>query len=202
MVRLAVAAVLLAVAPAALSGCAGTPAPVSGERCLEELNAHAITYHPVDIDNQKDWRCQVDTAVRVSRVEVPLSNPVTISCLLTTRLDTFERDVVAKLAAADLGERVSRINHLGAYSCRTGPRDRLSQHAYGLAIDISGFQLTDGSSVSVEHDWWAPGPKRTFLHHLAKSACGYFSVVLTPSSNREHFNHMHFDIGPDRLCSV
>jgi hypothetical protein len=37
---------------------------------------------------------------------------------------------------------------------------------------------------------------------VARAACGYFSVVLTPDSNADHFNHMHFDLGPDRLCSV
>jgi hypothetical protein len=111
---------------------------------------------------------------------------------------------VQKLAVADLGHYVVRIDHLGAYSCRanTGRRDRLSEHAYGLAIDISGFRLSDGTSVSVERDWSQPGPKRNFLHHLASAACGYFSVVLTPDSNADHFNHMHLDIGPDRLCST
>ena len=27
-------------------------------------------------------------------------------------------------------------------------------------------------------------------------------VVLTPDSNAEHYDHIHLDIGPDRLCSV
>jgi hypothetical protein len=71
-----------------------------------------------------------------------------------------------------------------------------------MAIDISGFQLSDGTIVNVERDWAQPGPKSAFLHEVARAACGYFSVVLTPDSNADHFNHMHFDLGPDRLCSV
>jgi hypothetical protein len=104
----------------------------------------------------------------------------------------------------DLGRNVVRVDHLGAYSCRasTGRHDQLSEHAYGLAIDISGFRLSDGTSVSVERDWARSGPKSAFLHHLAHAACGYFSVVLTPDSNADHFDHFHLDLGPSRLCSV
>ena len=126
-----------------------------------------------------------------------------MSCGLASRLDDFAHEVVEPLAREELGRRVVRINHLGSYSCRgINGGSRLSQHALGRAIDIAGFRLSDGSTVSVEHDWNEPGPKRLFLRHLARRACGYFSVVLTPDSNAEHYNHIHLDIGPDRLCSV
>jgi hypothetical protein len=186
-----------------LSGCGG-PAPVVGGRCLARLDSDGVAYRSVNLGEPRDSRCQVDTAVQVSRVGAALNHAATMSCPLASRLDAFERGAVQKLAAADLGQRVTRIDHLGAYSCRrsTGHHGKLSEHAYGLAIDISGFRLSDGTRISVAHDWSTPGPKRNFLLHLARAACGYFSVVLTPNSNREHFNHMHFDIGPDRLCSV
>jgi hypothetical protein len=206
MLRLAPSAILFALAAAVLTGCFGGSAPVvsSPGQCLAELDSHAIAYRTAALEGTKDERCRVDTAVRVSRIEVALNHPATMSCRLAVRIDAFERTVLQRLALADLGRAVVRVDHLGAYSCRasTGNRNQLSEHAYGMAIDIAGFRLADGSEVSVERDWWAPGRKRDFLHHLAHSACGYFSVVLTPSSNRDHFNHMHFDIGPDRLCSV
>lgn len=196
----------LVLAFASLAGCGGMPAPSveNSAVCLAQLDAHAITYRSIDIGERDNPRCHVAAAVKVSRIEVPLNHPAAMSCLLADRLDAFERGVVQKLAMADLGHYVVRIDHLGAYSCRasSGKHDRLSEHAYGLAIDISGFRLSDGSIVSVEHDWSRPGPKRDFLTHLASAACGYFSVVLTPDSNTDHLNHMHFDIGPDRLCSV
>jgi hypothetical protein len=203
MPRLAVVAAFFALA-AMLSGCGG-PAPVlSGARCLAQLDAEGVVYRTVDLGAQQDQRCQVDTAVKISRAGAGLNHPVTMSCALASRFDEFERAAVQKVAMADLGRRVVRIDHLGAYSCRnsTGRRDQLSEHARGLAIDISGFRLSDGTSISVERDWAPPGPKGDFLRHLAHAACGYFSVVLTPNSNREHFNHMHLDIGPGRLCSV
>jgi hypothetical protein len=206
MQRRALTALLLALAAAVLNGCFVGRAPEveSGRQCLAELDTHGIFYRPVDLGEATDERCRVDTAVRVPRLDVALSQPATMSCRLASRLDAFERTVVQRLALADLGRPVIGIDHLGAYDCRrnTGRPDQLSEHAYGLAIDIAGFRLSDGTVVSVEHDWWQPSRNRDFLHHLAQSACGYFSVVLTPSSSRDHFNHMHFDLGPSRLCSV
>jgi hypothetical protein len=205
MPRLLFRAALFVLIGAALSGCVRAPAPVvSGESCLADLNAHGVSYRPIDADESKDPRCHMSTPIRVSQVEVPLSRPATMSCLLADRLDAFERGAIQKLAMDDLGHYVVRIDHLGAYSCRTNSsrRDELSEHAFGLAIDISGFHLSDGSSVSVERDWSQPGPKSTFLHHLARAACGYFSVVLTPATNTDHYNHFHLDLGPHRLCSA
>jgi hypothetical protein len=198
------AAVLVSVV-LSLAGCGGTPAPslLSGRACLARLAAQEVSYRPVDSVDAPSPGCHVDTAVRVSRVEAGLNHPAVMSCGLASRLDDFERAVVQPLARAELGRRVVRINQIGSFSCRrvNGSR-RLSQHALGLAIDIAGFRLSDGTTVSVEHDWNDPGPKRLFLRHLARQACGYFSVVLTPDSNADHYNHLHLDIGPDRLCSA
>jgi hypothetical protein len=205
MSGLVLRAVLFALVAVALSGCGGGPAPVeSGAACLANLDAHAVAYRKIDMGKPKDSQCHVPTPVRVSTIEVPLNHPVAMSCTLASKLDAFERGAMQKLAIDDLGHRIVRIDHLGAYSCRanTGRPGQLSEHAHGLAIDISGFRLSNGTSVSVERDWSQPGSKGSFLHHLARAACSYFSVVLTPDSNAEHFNHFHLDLGPDRLCST
>jgi hypothetical protein len=188
-----------------LTGCGGSrESTLSGARCLAALDDHDVDYQPVNGSESHDSGCNVDTAVRVRRSTVALSKPVTMSCGLAARLDQFTREVIQPLARSDLGERVNRINHLGSYVCRnnTSVRGRLSEHAFGRAIDIAGFRLADGKTVSVEQDWSRPGPNGTFLHHVAHSACQYFSVVLTPDSNADHYNHFHFDIGPGKVCSA
>ena len=65
----------------------------------------------------------------------------------------------------------------------------------------AGF-LSDGTRIDVEKDWTDGGPRGRFLHAVALGACRYFSVVLTPATNGLHHDHLHLDIGPDRLCSV
>src|SRR5439155_23706985 len=187
-----------------LAGC-GTSGPtgLSGPACLARLDTQAVRYRPLDSVSPPGSRCQVDTAVRVSRVDAGLNQPAVMSCALASRLDEFEREVVQPLAASELGRRVVRINHLGSFSCRAiNGSSHLSQHALGQAIDIAGFRLSDGTTVSVKHDWSEFGSKRLFLRRLARRACSYFSVVFTPDSNADHHDHIHLDIGPDRLCSV
>ena len=185
-----------------LAGCAAVPPPPE-DSCLGELARQRIDFVPVTIDGSRGAGCTVDSPVRISRIEAALNHPTVMSCRMASRLDQFEHDVVQPLAARDLGRQVTAIEHFGAYSCRANSsnRGRLSEHALGRAIDISGFRFSDGSEANIERDWWRPGPYRDFLHHLAYNACTYFSVVLTPSSNRDHYNHLHFDIGPERLCS-
>ena len=187
-----------------LAGCGGSGSGLSGRACLAKLSDDRVDYRALDEVEGPDSRCRVDTPVRVTRVAAGLSKPATMSCAMAARLDEFERKVVQPVAREELGQRVIRINHLGSFSCRgmNGGRGRLSQHALGRALDIAGFRLADGSMVNVEHDWSAPGPKRLFLRHLARRACEYFSVVLTPESDAAHHNHLHLDIGPDRKCSA
>jgi hypothetical protein len=159
-----------------LAGC-GTPGPsgLSGRACLGRLTDHEVVHRPISPVSAPDTRCQVDTAVRVSRVEVGLNHPAVMSCALASRLDDFEREVVQPMAVAELGHRVVRINHLGSFSCRAvSGTSRLSEHATGRAIDVAGFRLSDGSTVSVEHDWNESGPKRLFLRRLARRACRIF----------------------------
>jgi hypothetical protein len=138
----------------------------------------------------------------VRRIEAAFSRPATMSCKLANQIDEFEREVVQPAARSEFGERVTRIDHLGAYACRanTGTRGRFSEHAFGRAIDVAGFRLTDGTRISVEHDWSGSGAKQRFLRRVAKGACQYFSVVLTPDSNADHYNHFHLDIGPGKVC--
>lgn len=190
----------------ALAGCGGAPAPsvLSGRACLSKLAAEAVSYRTVESPEASDSRCQIDTPVQVSRVEATLSRPATMSCAMANRLDTFEREVVQPLAKDELGRRVTRIDHLGSFSCRANSSrpSRLSQHALGQAIDVAGFRLSDGSRISVERDWRDGSEKSVFLHRLASKACRYFSVVLTPDSNSDHYNHLHFDIGPERFCGT
>lgn len=199
---------VLALLAPLLGGCflfhGGPPEEAIDTECLADLDRHDIAYTPVPSPEAGNPACRVNTAVKVKTIEARLSRPVLMSCALASRLDRFEREAVEPLAERDLRRRVVGITHLGAYSCRanTGRSGELSQHAYGRAIDISGFRFSDGTSASVQHDWRGRGPTAYFLHDVARNACRYFSVVLTPDSNRDHYNHFHLDIGPGKVCSV
>src|SRR3984893_6560807 len=158
-----------------LAGCGGGPnrAALSGRACLARLSAHDVAYRSVDIGDPSDSHCQVDTAVKINRIHAAFNHPATMSCALADRLDEFEREVVQPLALDELGSRATRVDHLGSYSCRrqnSRTAGRGSQHARGQAIDIAGFRLSDGTTVSVERDWNESGAKGQFLPHLPSLA--------------------------------
>jgi hypothetical protein len=54
----------------------------------------------------------------------------------------------------------------------------------------------------VKEHWRDPGPRGRFLREIARAACDSFSVVLTPNHDVWHADHLHFDIGKDRLCGM
>jgi hypothetical protein len=84
-------------------------------------------------------------------------------------------------------------------------RLRLSEHALGNAIDISGFRFEalDGApafEVRVDLHWRASGDEARhsrFLHALTETLLerGVFRTLLGPA-HPDHADHFHFDMAP------
>ena len=187
---------------AALSACAGnSPPPISASagQCLAELDRRGIQYQP-EVMRASVSPCIVDNPVRVTADGIPWNQPGIVSCSFALEMERFTREVVEPAALRYFGQPVRRLRHFGTYSCRETHDGHASEHAVGKAIDVAGFELADGTLVMVEHDWRRGGPRGRFLHDIARRACRYFSVVLTPDSDRDHYNHIHLDTGPYRLC--
>jgi len=198
-----------AMAVLVLAGCGGPPptppsgARVDGAQCLGAL-ADRGTAFAREADFRNGRGCGIATAVSLRGNTAPLNRPVTVNCGLALALDDFERGVMQPAARRHFGQPVTRIHHLGAYVCRgrSGNAGRLSEHAFGRAIDLYAFELADGRIVRVPDHWHDRGRRGAFLHEIARGACGVFGVVLTPNHDADHHDHLHFDIGPWRLCGV
>jgi hypothetical protein len=187
---------------ALLAACQTPPPPPS--QCLLDLASHGAPVQMTEIDAPRS-ACQVDDPVRAEGAAIPWNKPAVASCRLVSAMELFERDVVQPAAIRYLGRPVVRIDHLGAWSCRRQAGwffPRWSEHAKGKAIDVAGFELADGSHVMVAESWSRRGAARDFLHAVARGACGYFAVVLTPNTNSDHRDHFHLDVGPQKACSV
>ena len=144
--------------------------------------------------------------------EVAFNATSTLDCPMIAALDEWLAQTVQPIAEARFGQRVAQINSMGAYSCRGlngSSRGRLSEHAFGNALDIGGFVLADGRSISIMRDW-TRGDEQTqaFLRDVHAGACDTFTTVLSPGSNQFHYNHIHIDLamhgmtrgGPRRVC--
>jgi hypothetical protein len=197
-------ALLLLASILPLAGCGSHYAPrppprLSPEICLAQLDQFHVRYVK---ETAPEGPCTVYDSVRVSSAGVALSRPALMSCDLALKIEKFAREVVVPQAQARFHQGVAEIIHFGTYSCRGRPGGEWSEHAKGDAIDVAGFKLADGTVISVKRDWDPPGPKRDFLRAVARGACGLFSMVLTPKTNRDHANHFHLDIGAYHGCDA
>lgn len=155
-------------------------------------------------DLRESQGCGYQNAVELTQSVHAYSSPVVTTCAAAAALVLWERDVVQPAAQRHLGQAVVRIELAGpAYSCRriAGRADRrLSEHAHANAIDIGGFTLADGTELTVQRGWRGAARQRAFLHSVRTGACDYFQAVLSPDYNRAHRDHLHFDLGRDKLC--
>jgi hypothetical protein len=192
-----------------LAACGSAPAPPppapisSSEQCLRDLGARGVEYHLAAMP-AATAPCEVETPVEVASTGLAWNRPGLVSCAMADVLDRFTVEQVEPMARRYLGTNVIRLDQIGAYSCRRiiGSAPGWSAHASGRAIDIAGFDLAGGGNVTVERDWHDAGARGAFLHAVALAACSYFNIVLTPESNQYHYNHMHLDIGPGKLCEA
>lgn len=174
---------------------------VNRRSCLKKLAKTEVKFVPVQ-DKTADSGCILKNVVHVSRSHTPYNGPCLMTCSLALSMYTFEKDVLQPLAKKYFDQPVTRINHVGTYNCRParGSRRLLSEHAYANAIDITSFQLQDGTMISVKQHWKNAGKKSVFLHEIAQQACPRFRKVLTPNFNALHYDHFHFDMGLVKRC--
>ncbi|MCK0095455.1 extensin family protein [Yoonia sp. F2084L] len=139
--------------------------------------------------------CGVEGAVKLRSVAgVTLSPRATIDCPTARALKTWvERGVLPAVGAE--GGGASSLRVVSHYACRTRnnqPGARLSEHAFGRAIDIAGIRLRDGTEMTLLTDWDS-AEDGAQLRQMWRAACGPFGTVLGPEANRFHRDHFHFD---------
>ncbi len=143
---------------------------------------------------------------------VGIDKALTMDCSMIPALEAWLGEVVQPAAQARFGSNVVGLETFGAYSCRGIDNlagARLSEHAFGNAVDVAGFRLADGREISIVRDWKkADSQESAFLHEIHAGACQHFTTVLGPGADMFHYNHFHLDLamhgstntGPRRYC--
>ena len=158
--------------------------------------------------------CGMTRPLKVSALsdgKIGVDKLLTIDCPMIPAMEAWLRDIVEPAAQARFGQRIATVNVFGAYSCRSidnEPGARLSEHAFGNAVDVAGFTLADGRTLQYVRDWKSAGAEAAFLHEAHAGACQYFTTVLGPGADVFHYNHIHLDLanhgatdtGPRRIC--
>ncbi|PVA09885.1 extensin-like protein [Pelagivirga sediminicola] len=139
--------------------------------------------------------CGIEDAVKVRSINgIALSQQALMDCQTARTIKAWMQKGMAP-AVGNYGGGVSQLHVAAHYSCRARNNQKgakVSEHGKGHAIDIAGFRMRDGRSISVLQDWGG-GAKGRILQQMHRSACGPFGTVLGPNSDRFHRDHFHFD---------
>lgn len=136
--------------------------------------------------------CGIEEPVKVTHVAgVKLSQAALMDCPTALALRTW----VEKGLQPNFGRNpVVELKVAGHYVCRTRNHKKgakVSEHGKGRAIDISGFTLANGKTISILKGWRGDYGKAIRAAH--KAACGPFGTTLGPGSDGYHEDHLHFD---------
>jgi hypothetical protein len=134
---------------------------------------------------------------QVAANAVAINPPATLACPLVSALDRWVSEGVQPAALHWFGVSVTEIKQISAYSCRDmvgAGTSHISEHAFGNALDVAGFTLADGRTISVVKGWHGSAEEQGFLHDVQLYACETFNTVLSPGYNAAHYNHIHVDL--------
>jgi len=172
--------------------------PAREVACRRRLQALGAKYENLPAES-RDEGCSIPYPLSLKSLgeDIALSPDAVMNCAMAEAAARFASEVISPTAQEILGQRLKQISHASAYVCRArnGTR-KLSEHAFGNALDIGSFTLADGTTIAVE-----PDPEEAagrFLDKVRKVACGPFKTVLGPGSDADHDLHFHFDLAPRR----
>ena len=144
--------------------------------------------------------CGLQDGVELTSVAgVRVGEGVQVDCTTALALADWVHDRL-KPTVGNLGGGVVALETGPTYACR--PRNnqkgnRVSEHGRGAAVDIMGIRLASGAMLSVRDDWGKAKEGRV-LKAIHASACGPFTTVLGPKSDRFHKDHFHIDTAQGR----
>src|SRR6185437_16403243 len=128
---------------------------------------------------------------------VEVKPAATLACPIVSVLDRWIEDSVQPAAMHWFGAPVVEIKQISSYSCRGmngNPNAHISEHAFGNALDIAAFVLSDGRKITVKDGWHGLPEEQGFLRDVEAAACRDFNTVLAPGSNVYHRDHIHVDL--------
>lgn len=128
---------------------------------------------------------------------VEVKPAATLACPLVAALDHWLAQSVQPAAQRWFRQPVVEIKQISSYSCRSMNNQagaKISEHAFGNAIDVAAFVLADGRTIRVKDGWRGAPEEQGFLRDVQGAACDRFSTVLAPGADAFHYDHIHVDL--------
>lgn len=128
------------------------------KECDEIIKRHDVIATPED--PIRDGNCGTPAPVRLMAIgttqQVTFEPPVTVNCRVAAAMADWLKSDLQPLARKHLGSRITVVETMSSYSCRTAygrVASRLSEHGFANAIDIRGFETAKGQSARLLEDW-------------------------------------------------
>lgn len=171
--------------------------PAEETACRERLKALGVEFEEHEAEHDSEIGCSIPYPIVIKTLgkSIGISPGTELNCPMAEAAARFMADVVQPAAKAELGADLKSINQASAFVCRPrhGTR-KLSEHAFGNALDIASFTLSDGQKIEVGPT--PPEKDAKFLDAVRKAACGPFKTVLGPGADPDHALHFHLDLEP------
>lgn len=181
-------------------------------KCIEDLMALGATFTALDPVTADDPACGVAKPIDVDEIVpgIALSPDTQMRCATALALAKWVNHTLLPATGTlsdDGSVRLSGLQHASTYICRrrnNQPDGKLSEHAFGNAIDIRRFQFEGREPITVEPRERTGSIEEAFQKAARAGACLSFTTVLGPGSDGFHKDHIHLDIaerrGGYRLC--
>ncbi|RUW52291.1 extensin family protein [Mesorhizobium sp. M1A.F.Ca.ET.072.01.1.1] len=173
--------------------------PAEEVACRERLKTLGVEFEEHKAEHDAEIGCSIPYPIVMKTLgkSISIGAGAELNCQMAEAAARFAVEVIQPAAKAEFGADLKSIGQASAFVCR--PRNgggKLSEHAFGNALDIASFTLSDGRTIEVGPV--PPEKDANFLNTIRKAACGPFKTVLGPGSDPDHALHFHFDLEPRR----
>ena len=176
----------------------GTP---TGELCFGNLGKLGVKFTRLTTP-VGTGACSVSDAVEVQSVSVgdgvlKLPDRPKLNCGFAFKFATWLKDEADPIVKKATAKTIAEIGTGPGFQCRGRNGDiggKMSEHAYGNAVDIERIKLVDGTTIDVKDAISMGARFQPVLAALRATSCRYFTTVLGPGANAAHASHFHFDL--------
>lgn len=183
----------------------GTPNPNATTACLRQLDELGVIWSAWDYTTQTadGLSCTINDPIRVASPINGIEYRYYSQATAGTMSMACELAVALHRLGTVLKEyQMKSVLHIGTFNCRKiSGSNSLSQHSYGKAIDIWGFEDSSNVRYVLEDDWQHnttnfTTDKARVLYEIGQrmNTDRIFNIVLTPNYNAAHDNHFHVDL--------
>nr|WP_210333988.1 extensin family protein [Mesorhizobium sangaii] len=167
--------------------------------CRERLKTLGVEFEEHKAESNAEIGCSIPYPIVLKTLgkSIAIGPGTELNCPMAEAAARFAANVIQPEAKAEFGADLKSIGQASAFVCRPrhGTR-KLSEHAFGNALDIASFTLSDGKKIEVGPT--PPEKDAKFLNAVRKAACGPFKTVLGPGADADHALHFHLDLEPRR----